>query len=93
MLEVRSKVESSLERSLREMRGSPFVTRFIERTLIGGLFAEGIVTDEDRVHELFIGEAPASSLDQLVTNYFRLSNECDNLARREVTHGLITTPR
>lgn len=89
MLEVRSKVESSLERSLREMRGSPFVTRFIERTLIGGLFAEGIVADEDRVHELFTGEAPVRSLDQLVTNYFRLSNECDNLARREVTHGLI----
>lgn len=89
MLEVRSKVDSSLERSLREMQGSPFVTRFIERTLVSGLLAEGIVADEDRVHELFTGAAPANSVDQLIANYFWLSNECDNLARREVTHGLI----
>ncbi len=87
--ELRSKVDSSLERSLREMQGSPFVTRFIERTLVGGLLAEGIVADEDRVHELFTGAAPANSVDQLIANYFWLSNECDNLARREVTHGLI----
>ena len=91
MLEVRSKVDSSLERSLREMQGSPFVTRFIERTLVGGLQAEGISIDEDRAHELFAGAVPASSVDRLVANYFRLSNECDSLARREVTHGLIET--
>ena len=91
MLEVRSKTESSLGRSLREMQGSPFVTRFIERTLIGALRAEGIAADEGRMHELFSGAAPITSLDQLATNYFRLSNECDSLARREVTHGLIET--
>ncbi len=91
MLEVRSKTDSSLGRSLCEMQGSPFVTRFIERTLIGGLRAEGIEAGEDRVHELFSGATPATSLDRLVANYFRLSNECDSLARREVTHGLIET--
>ncbi|MEC4176381.1 hypothetical protein VIN30_07950 [Adlercreutzia sp. R7] len=89
MLEVRTKIESSLERSLRDMQGSPFVTRFIERTLVGGLRAEGITANEDRVHELFTGAAPAGPIDQLIANYFRLSNECDNFARREVTHGLI----
>lgn len=91
MLEVRTKAESSLERSLRDMQGSPFVTRFIERTLVCGLMDEGIAVDEERVHELFAGAAPQTSLDQLVANYFRLSSECDNLARREVTHGLIET--
>ncbi len=91
MLEVRTKAESSLERSLRDMQGSPFVTRFIERTLICGLADEGIAVDEERVHELFAGAAPQTSLDQLVANYFRLSSDCDNLARREVTHGLIET--
>ncbi len=42
MLEVRSKEDSSLARSLRkDMQGSPFVTRFIERTLVRGLADEG----------------------------------------------------
>lgn len=89
MLEVRTKVESSLERSLRDMQGSPFVTRFIERTLACGLAEEGIAADEERIHELFAGAAPQTSVDQLVANYFRLSNRCDSYARREVTHGLI----
>lgn len=89
MLEVRTKAESSLERSLRDMQGSPFVTRFIERTLACGLAEEGIAADEERIHELFAGAAPQTSVDQLVANYFRLSNRCDSYARREVTHGLI----
>lgn len=91
MLEVRTKVDSSLERSLRDMKGSPFVTRFIERTLACGLIDEGIAVDEERIHELFAGAAPRTSVDQLVANYFRLSSDCDSLARREVTHGLIET--
>ena len=73
MLEVRSKEDSSLARSLRDMQGSPFVTRFIERTLMRGLADEGIAMDEERVHELFAGAPPLTSLDQLVANYFRLS--------------------
>ena len=91
MLEVRSKEGSSLARSLKDMQGSPFVTRFIERTLVRGLADEGIAVDEERVHELFAGEPPLTSCDQLVTNYFRLSSDCDSLARRAVTHGLIET--
>ena len=91
MLEVRSKEDSSLARSLRDMQGSPFVTRFIERTLMRGLADEGIAMDEERVHELFAGAPPLTSLDQLVANYFRLSSDCDSLARRAVTHGLIET--
>lgn len=87
MLEVRSKEDSSLARSLRDMQGSPFVTRFIERTLMRGLADEGIAVDEERVHELFAGAPPLTSLDQLVANYFRLSSDCDSLARRAVTHG------
>ena len=55
MLEVRSKEDSSLARSLKDMQGSPFVTRFIERTLVRGLADEGIAVDEERVHELFAG--------------------------------------
>ena len=66
MLEVRSKEDSSLARSLRDMQGSPFVTRFIERTLMRGLADEGIAMDEERVHELFAGAPPLTSLDQLV---------------------------
>lgn len=91
MLEVRAKEDSSLARSLEDMQGSPFVTRFIERTLVCGLLDEGIAVDEERVHELFAGAAPQTSLDHLVANYFRLSSDCDNFARREVTHGLIET--
>lgn len=91
MLEVRSKEDSSLARSLKDMQGSPFVTRFIERTLMRGLADEGIAMDEERVHELFAGAPPLTSLDQLVANYFRLSSDCDSLARRAVTHGLIET--
>lgn len=89
MMEVRMKGNSSLARSLREIQGSAFITRFIENTLIGGLSAEDIVVDEERVHELYVGEAPASSLDRLVANYFSLSSRCDLLAHREITHGLI----
>ena len=91
MLEVRAKEDSSLARSLEDMQGSPFVTRFIERTLVCGLLDEGIAAEGERVHELFAGAVPQTSLDQLVANYFRLSSDCDNLARREVTHGLIET--
>lgn len=79
MLEVRSKEDSSLARSLRDMQGSPFVTRFIERTLMRGLADEGIAMDEERVHELFAGAPPLTSLDQLVANYFRLSSDCDTV--------------
>ena len=89
MIEVRGKGDSSLARSLREMQGSPFVTRFIEDTLVCGLEAEDITVDKGRVHELFSGETPVTSLDRLVTNYFALSNRCDVLASRDVTHGLI----
>ena len=91
MLEVRSKEDSSLARSLKDMQGSPCVTRFIERTLVRGLADEGIAVDEERVHELFAGAPPLTSLDQWVANYFRLSSDCDSLARRAVTHGLIET--
>lgn len=89
MMEVRANGDSSLARSLHEMQGSPFVTRFIEDTLICGMKAEDIAVDQGRVHELFSGEPPATSLDRLVANYFTLSNRCDALASREVTHGLI----
>ncbi len=89
MLEVRTKTDSALERSLRDMQGSPFVTRFIERTLMCGLVDEGITVDEERVHDLFSGAAPRTSTDQLVANYFRLSSECEKFTCREVTHGLI----
>ena len=66
------------------------MTRFIERTLMRGLADEGIAMDE-QVHRLFAGAPPLTSLDQLVANYFRLSSDCDSLARRAVTHGLIET--
>ena len=49
MMEVRTKGNSSLARSLEEMQGSAFITRFLENTLIGGLRAEDIVVDEERV--------------------------------------------
>ena len=66
MLEVRSKEDSSLARSLKDMQGSPFVTRFIERTLVRGLADEGIAVYEERVHELFAGAPPLTSLEQVV---------------------------
>lgn len=91
IVEVRSKAESSLSRSLAEMQGSPFVTRFIERTLQDGLRAEGIALGEGRIHELFAGAVPEGPQERLVVNYFRLSNACDELARRRVTQGLIET--
>lgn len=91
MMEVRTKGNSALAHLLADMQGSTFITRFIEETLIDGLRAEDIAVEGERVHELFSGGAPASSLDRLVTNYFNLSNRCDALAAREVTHGLIET--
>ena len=91
MMEVRCKGNSSLAHSLADMQGSSFITRFLEQTLIGGLRAEDIEVDEGRVHELYVGQAPVTSLDRLVANYFSLSSRCDALAAREVTHGLIET--
>ena len=64
------------------------MTRFIERTLVRGLADRGIAVDEAGARAVR-GGAPLTSLDQLVANYFRLSSDCDNLARRAVTHGLI----
>ncbi len=76
MLEVRSKEDSSLARSLRDMQGSPFVTRFIERTLMRGLADEGIAMDEERVHEAVRGRAatdvPRSAGVQLLPPVERL---------------------
>ena len=60
MLEVRSKEDSSLARSLRDMQGSPFVTRFIERTLMRGLADEGIAMEmciRDRHESVSASEA------------------------------------
>ena len=91
MMEVRAKGDSSIGRGLREVQGSPFATRFLEETLFAGLAAEDIAVDPARIHELYSGEAPATPLDRLVTNYFGLSSRCDALAHREVTHGLIET--
>ncbi|MEC4272764.1 hypothetical protein VJ923_06300 [Adlercreutzia sp. R25] len=88
-VELRTRVDSTVQRALRELQGSPYVTRFIERTLIHGLEVEGISVDEGRIHELYTGAAPTDSIDRLVTNYFELSSNCDRLAAREVTHGMI----
>ena len=74
-----------------------FVPEDPERNMLGGWepkiqLRDGLLTmDEERVHELFAGAPPLTSLDQLVANYFRLSSDCDSLARRAVTHGLIET--
>lgn len=91
MLEMRCMEGFPLDNALASLKGSPFVTRYIERTLARALEAEGVRVSEDRVHELFLGGPVHSDIDRVISNYFKVSSDADALAQREVTHGLIET--
>ena len=91
-LEVRSRVGFPLDNALASLKGSPFLTRNIERTLCRAFETEGIDVDKDRVHELFAGnDVPRTDLDRVIVNYIQLSSECDEFAKRDVTQGLVET--
>lgn len=92
MIEVRCKAGFPLDEALDSLKGSPFLTRYIERTLIRALETEGIRPSEDRVHAIFTGSCIAKTdLDKVVNNYFKISREAEALSRREITPGLVET--
>lgn len=91
-LELRSKAGFPLDNALVSLKGSPFLTRYIERTLLLALETEGIFVDKERIHAIFTGSAvPRSSMDKVVSNYIQLSADSDELAKRDITQGLIET--
>lgn len=91
MLEMRCMVGFPLDEALASLKGSPFVTRFIERTLARVLEAEGACVDDERIHELFCGGPVQNDIDRVISNYFEVSSDADALAQREITHGLVET--
>lgn len=91
MLEMRCMTGSYMDRALNVLKGSPFVTRFIERTLSRVLETENVRVSDERIHEIFTGEPVQNDLDRVISNYFKLSSEIEAFAKREITHGLIET--
>ena len=91
MLEMRCMAGFPLDEALASLKGSPFVTRYIERTLARVLETEGVRVSDERIHEIFLGGPVQSDIDRVISNYFKVSSDADVLAEREVTHGLIET--
>lgn len=91
MLEMRCMAGFPLDEALTSLKGSPFVTRYIERTLARVLETEGADVSDERIHEIFLGGPLQTDLDRVISNYFEASSDADVLAQREITHGLIET--
>lgn len=92
MLELRCKTDYPLDRDIVVLKGSPFLTRSIERTLARALEAEGADVSDGRIHDIFAARRiPRTPLDRVIGNYIEISREADSLASREITHGLIET--
>ena len=91
MLEMQCMAGFPLDEALASLKGSPFVTRFIERTLARALETEGICVPDERIHEIFLGSPACNDIERVVGNYFEVSSDADSLARYEVSHGLIET--
>lgn len=91
-LELRSREGFPLDNALSSLKGSPFLTRYIERTLMLALETEGIFVERERIHAIFSGNiTPRSTMDKVVSNYIQLSADSDELAKRDVTQGLVET--
>lgn len=91
MLEMRCMAGFPLDKALASLKGSPFVTRYIERTLARVLETEGAQVSDDRIHEIFLGGPLRSDLDRVISNYFEVSSDADLLAERDITYGLVET--
>lgn len=92
MVELRCQAGYPLERDIDMLKGSPFLTRSIERTLARALEAEGADVSDERIHDIFAARrAPRTPYDRVVGNYIAISRDADALAERAVTHGLIET--
>ncbi len=90
-LEIRSAEGFPLEQDLASLKGSPFVTRFIERTLARAIEPEGLQVSDERIHELFAGAPVLNDVERVITNFFGISAQSELFAERELTHGLIET--
>lgn len=92
MLELRCKNDYPLDRDIAALKGSPFLTRSIERTLARALEAEGADVSDERIHDIFAARrTPRTPLDRVIGNYIEISRDADVLATRDITHGLIET--
>lgn len=92
MLEVRCKEGYPLDVALASLKGSPFLTRFIERTLARALETESAHVSDELIHEIFSGaRPPKTDIEKVIGNYFKVSHDADNLAHRQITPGLIET--
>lgn len=92
MIEIRCKTGYPLERDIEMLKGSPFLTKSIERTLARALEAEGADVSDGRIHDIFAARrTPRTPLDRVIGNYIEISREADSLGVREITHGLIET--
>ena len=92
ILELRCKTGYPIDRDIEMLKGSPFLTRSIERSLARALEAEGADVSDARIHDIFVGRrTPRTPLDRVIANYIEISHESPVLAEREITHGLIET--
>lgn len=91
-LELRCKAGFPLDNALRALKGSPFLTRYLERTLSSAFDIEGIEVSRERIHEIFSGTlVPSNEIDKIISNYFQISADSESMAKREITQGLIET--
>ncbi|MDO4442817.1 MAG: hypothetical protein Q4B69_02990 [Slackia sp.] len=92
LIEIRCKSGYPLERDIDMLKGSPFLTKSIERTISRALEAEGADVSDGRIHDIFAARrTPRTPLDKVIGNYIEISHSADELAAREITHGLIET--
>ncbi len=90
-LELRCMAGFPLDSALETLQGSPYLTSFIERTLLQGMVADRAPITAERVHEIFAGAPVENDVERVVSNYFEISHDADDLARRDITYGLIET--
>ena len=91
-LELRCKAGFPLDTELNALKGSPFLTRYLERTLSSAFDIEGIEVSRERIHGIFSGTQPMhDQIDKVINNYFQISADAESLAKREITQGLIET--
>lgn len=91
MLEMRCMAGFPLDDNITSLKGSPFITRSIERVVACALEAEDAALSDAHIHALFVGGSLESDIDQVVSNFFGIYSEIEKFASRDITQGLIET--
>lgn len=89
-LEIKTAVDHPLDKTLQNYGRSPFVSSNLEKTAFHALKGEGIDISEQRLHEIFAGNATnLEGTEKVLENFFGLLSEAPRLAERSITPGFI----